>query len=467
MVSLCLRDSDEEQALPSPSSPVASHQTAMSEKPIVMEEQQQQQQQPAPQSELPSPVEMAAAMIEKIGSPPPIPAATATHKGRTTLSSGNHLRTTPEQQEPKIEGKGRSSSKARFTCIVASYSLTHQKDAIKTYRRMAIKTKNRHVQMAYAKYLLDVARLYDENASTRQRLLDEGRYWISRLAKKKMWEAVFLQGQHYLESHQPAKATRCFEKAAKHGYLAAYLALADQAEEQGDWTKALACYRSAADGHPEANYKMAMVLLRQNMSAIQVLEKAAKSGKAAESGKAALVLSKIYAHTLQTREQVEKNESRAFRYLKQAFQLDLVEAVYQMGQVHTYGLLGQPGDAWQGYQCFMKAAEEGYDLAMLELAKVYAIGIQGFLAQQPDAAFRWCQRAAERGLKEAEYTLGTYYELGVGISVDYPRALEYFGKAASKGHVEAAEKLNRPVVVPTPPAVKAQDSSPRQRCHIM
>ena len=35
----------------------------------------------------------------------------------------------------------------------------------------------------------------------------------------------------------------------------------------------------------------------------------------------------------------------------------------------------------------------------------------------------------------------------MGISIDYPRALEYFGKAASKGHVEAAGKLNLPVTV--------------------
>ena len=35
----------------------------------------------------------------------------------------------------------------------------------------------------------------------------------------------------------------------------------------------------------------------------------------------------------------------------------------------------------------------------------------------------------------------------MGITIDYPRALEYFGKAASKGHVEAAGKLNLPATV--------------------
>ena len=103
---------------------------------------------------------------------------------------------------------------------------------------------------------------------------------------------------------------------------------------------------------------------------------------------------------------MEKDEIKAFRYLKQAFQFDISEAIYRMGQVHLYGLYGQSRDVWRGYQCFMKAADEGYDQAMLELAKVYEKGIQGYLSPQPDTAFRWWQRAAERGLKEAEYTLG-------------------------------------------------------------
>lgn len=39
----------------------------------------------------------------------------------------------------------------------------------------------------------------------------------------------------------------------------------------------------------------------------------------------------------------------------------------------------------------------------------------------------------------------TYYEDGIGTIPDYPRALEYFGKAASKRHAFAAAKLNLPV----------------------
>jgi TPR repeat protein len=38
-----------------------------------------------------------------------------------------------------------------------------------------------------------------------------------------------------------------------------------------------------------------------------------------------------------------------------------------------------------------------------------------------------------------------YYEDGVGVLPNFPLALEYFGKAASKGYQPAAHKLNRPI----------------------
>lgn len=41
----------------------------------------------------------------------------------------------------------------------------------------------------------------------------------------------------------------------------------------------------------------------------------------------------------------------------------------------------------------------------------------------------------------------TYYEMGVGTVADYAKALEYYGKAASKGYSPAAEKLNLPVAM--------------------
>ncbi|KAI9312001.1 hypothetical protein BX666DRAFT_1991829 [Dichotomocladium elegans] len=375
--------------------------------------------------------------------------------GSETIPTSNDMDTEANVLDPY--------KKPHFTSI-ASYSLTHNKETLRTLRRMAIKTRSAKVQMAYAKYLLDITRLYPTLPS-RQRIWDEARYWILRLYKS-IPEARYIKGQWHLEENKTAKALRCFERAAKDGYMAAYVDLAEHAKRQGDWHKALAYYRSA-DGHAEANYKMAMLLIRNKQinEGICLLQKAAAEPHS--SGKPALVLSMIYSHRQkETKTKVNRNDVLALRYLKQAVQAGLVDAVHRMGEVYTHGELGQPKDPWQGYQCFMKAADEYHPMAMLELAKLYARGIRGFLNAQPQCAFRWCQRAAERGLTEAEYTLGTYYEEGVGVRVDYARALECFGKAASKGYTPAAEKLNQPISLSSIRSSKGGDlHSPN--CHIM
>lgn len=139
-----------------------------------------------------------------------------------------------------------------------------------------------------------------------------------------------------------------------------------------------------------------------------------------------------------------KNIPLAIHYLEKAAQFGLPMAVHRLGQVHEHGLLGQPTDPWQGYLCYTRAAEDGYDQAMLDLSRLYAQGIPGLLMPQHEMAFKWCQRATHQGLEQAEYVLGSYYEAGIGTLPDYPRALEYFGKAASKGYEPAAEKLNLP-----------------------
>lgn len=48
---------------------------------------------------------------------------------------------------------------------------------------------------------------------------------------------------------------------------------------------------------------------------------------------------------------------------------------------------------------------------------------------------------AERGDADAQFNLGQAYKLGRGVAVDMARAEELFGKAAAKGHLQAADNL--------------------------
>jgi uncharacterized protein len=56
----------------------------------------------------------------------------------------------------------------------------------------------------------------------------------------------------------------------------------------------------------------------------------------------------------------------------------------------------------------------------------------------PRAVAQW-KGPAERGDADAQFNLGQAYKLGRGVPVDLARAEELFGKAAAKGHFQAAD----------------------------
>ncbi|KAI9489637.1 hypothetical protein BDB00DRAFT_842355 [Zychaea mexicana] len=422
-----------------------------------------------------------------------LPAAPMPQSTSSSTSSLLHKsQSSPQLSDPLVPVP---CSKSKLS--IASFSLTHNKDAIKTYRRMASKTNNKAIQMTYAQYLLDVARLYStsnssnknthENYKTRETLLSEAGYWIERLAKAGHPEALYLKGkwhwhpeqeecaEAYRSKPQPLKAYKCFQAAAKTGSVDAYYELARYQKTHGEYSRAVSCYQKAATkGHTLATYKMAKILLRGQLqqkrnirSGLEYLKKAADAS-GPESAEPAYVLSCVYSDELERigiardSQMSRKDIPLAMHYLQKATQAGLPMAVHQMGNVHEYGLLGQPQDPWQGFACYTRAAEDGYEGAMLDLSRLYAQGIPGYLMPQHQVAFKWCHRAASKGLEQAEYVLGTYYEDGIGTAPDYNRGLEWFSKAASKGYAPAAEKLNLPKN-----AFPAQPQQQQHRQHIL
>ncbi|KAI7866865.1 hypothetical protein BDF14DRAFT_789988 [Spinellus fusiger] len=112
-----------------------------------------------------------------------------------------------------------------------------------------------------------------------------------------------------------------------------------------------------------------------------------------------------------------------------------------MALVKEHGLLEQTKDMHQALVYYTKAAEQDHTEAMLDLIRIYSSP-----PIQPDMALKWCHCASEKGVEKADYLLGVYYEEGFDqITPDYPRALSYFTKAASKGYLPAEERLNRPL----------------------
>lgn len=162
---------------------------------------------------------------------------------------------------------------------IASCSLINDKSNIKLYRRMAIKTRSTETQLAYAKYLIQISKLYNPTtlkshqqqspespSQIRHRLLTEAGYWIERLAKSGVPEALFIQGRWYLlgpqandcvlyPKTQETKALHCFVRASRGGWADAHYELANLWKKKGNLKRAVYYYDiGAKDNHTPSIY---------------------------------------------------------------------------------------------------------------------------------------------------------------------------------------------------------------------
>ena len=94
-----------------------------------------------------------------------------------------------------------------------------------------------------------------------------------------------------------------------------------------------------------------------------------------------------------------------------------------------------------------EAVEDGGPLAVMWLARVYSTGRMGFPRDEERArdlartVIRDTQRAAESGVLEAVFLMGTAYDEGLGKPVDPVMAAAWHRRAAERGHVLGAHVL--------------------------
>lgn len=164
----------------------------------------------------------------------------------------------------------------------ASYSLTKDPDGLLLYRDMAKKTGDKTVQYNYAKYLIEIAGLYDHGRETKhgaiasikhsleeagqrlrhydnkshrrkKRLLEEeGIRWMKRLARERVPDAAFtmarwMDDMKYGFTRNPEKSFALYEVAAKAGIREATYRMALYYELAGDHQGALASLKKASD----------------------------------------------------------------------------------------------------------------------------------------------------------------------------------------------------------------------------
>ncbi|NDV85902.1 hypothetical protein GTW51_04205 [Aurantimonas aggregata] len=92
-----------------------------------------------------------------------------------------------------------------------------------------------------------------------------------------------------------------------------------------------------------------------------------------------------------------------------------------------------------GPEAFLTAVRAGDPKALFETGLRLMEGRQG--EPKPQDAATWFARSAERGFAPAQYSLGTLYEKGNGVTRDTVAARDWYLKAAEQGNVRAMHNL--------------------------
>ncbi|KAB5528869.1 hypothetical protein GE09DRAFT_1177725 [Coniochaeta sp. 2T2.1] len=311
-------------------------------------------------------------------------------------------------------------------------------------------------------------------ARARERYLLDAQKILKKLSSNGNMHAMFFMADclgRGLFGAEPdnKEAFLLYQAAAKQGHAAAAYRTAVCCEignEEGGGTrkdplKAIQWYkRSAFLGDTPAMYKVGMILLkgllgqpRNVREAIGWLKRAAERADA-ENPHALHELGLLY-ESAEGNDALVRDEAYAFRLFKQAADLGYKFSQYRMGAAYEYGLMGVPVDARLSIMWYSRACLQEEHQSELALSGWYLTGSEGVLGQSDTEAYLWARKAAMAGLAKAEYAMGYFTEVGIGVPANLEDAKRWYWRAAAQDFPKARERLED--------LKRSGKSGPRQR----
>ena len=288
-------------------------------------------------------------------------------------------------------------------------------------------------------------------AKSRERYLLDAHKILKKLANVQNAEAMFFLADclgRGLFSAEPdnKEAFTLYQSAAKLGNAAAAYRTAVCCEigsEEGGGTrkdplKAMQWYKRAATlGDTPAMYKVGMILLkgllgqaRNPREAVGWLKRAAERADA-ENPHALHELGLLY-ESAQPNDAILRDEPYAFTLFQQAAELGYKFSQFRLGCAFEYGLMGCPVDPRLSIMWYSRAATQEEHQSELALSGWYLTGSEGVLQQSDTEAYLWARKAAMAGLAKAEYAMGYFTEVGIGIPANLEDAKRWYWRAAGE-----------------------------------
>ncbi|EOO01702.1 putative activator of c kinase protein 1 protein [Phaeoacremonium minimum UCRPA7] len=308
----------------------------------------------------------------------------------------------------------------------------------------------------------------------RERYLVDAHKILKKLASAQNPDAMFFladslgRGMFGAEPDNK-EAFTLYQSAAKAGNAAAAYRTAVCCEignEEGGGTrkdplKAIQWYKRAATlGDTPAMYKVGMILLKGLLGqpknpreAVGWLKRAAERADT-ENPHALHELGLLY-ESAQPNDVILRDEAYAFQLFKQAADLGYKFSQFRLGCAYEYGLMGCPIDPRLSIMWYSKAATQEEHQAELALSGWYLTGSEGVLGQSDTEAYLWARKAAMAGLAKAEYAMGYFTEVGIGVPANLEDAKRWYWRAAAQDFPKARERLEE--------LKRSGKSGPRQR----
>lgn len=339
------------------------------------------------------------------------------------------------------------------------------KQSVDDYRQRIKADPDPEAQFNFAKYLIEAAKKITTSASGdekhakkyRDALLAESLKLIKRLATQStVGKPAYADAQFFLANclgngslglqvdHE--KAYNLYVQASKQNHSSATYRTAVCNEvgagTRRDHPRAVLFYRKAsALGDTAGMYKLGMILLngllgqqRNPREAVAWLRRAAS--QADEDNPHALhELGLLYEKppppnggpTL-----VPYDPAQARELFTQAGQFGYPPSQFKLGSCYEYGSLTCPVDPRRSIAWYTRAAERGDAESELALSGWYLTGSEGVLKQSDSEAYLWARRAANKGLPKAEYAVGYYSEVGIGVKQDLEEAKRWYMRSAGE-----------------------------------
>ncbi|WVQ64176.1 uncharacterized protein L199_002338 [Kwoniella botswanensis] len=387
-----------------------------------------------------------------------------TNTSATTLSNASSL----SLSRNVTEQVGASSTRRRGTQAAVDLNKPpYTKQYVDDYRKRMKDDPDPEAQFAFAKYLIEAAKkIGDEISQTdsklgrkyRDVLLQESLRNIKKLAegKEPYPDAQFFlanlygTGQLGLQvDHEKAYYLYLMASKLNHPAATYRSAVCNEigAGTRKDPNRAVLFYRKAAAlGDTAAMYKLGMTLLggllgqpRNPREAIVWFKRAAS--QADEDNPHALHELALLHERPNNGGVVPHDPNMARELFTQAAQLGYAPAQFKLGSCHEFGTLGCPIDPRKSIGWYTRAAEKGDMEAELALSGWYLTGSEGVLKQSDTEAYLWGRKAANKGLAKAEYAVGYYTEIGIGVKQDIELAKRWYMRAAAQQHKRAMQRL--------------------------